>query len=147
MQETEETFFGFAFFGEDAFALVMAEHAKEERLATLPAHHANTTAAHDFATMRTFERGHQILMARTDHGAIFQPYGRLGNGNFALNFRDGDGDFGGFNEQFHIAKPDRLAGFQPDLGHGLAVDEGAVGGIKIVQHDAIIGQNQFAMMD
>ena len=127
LQEAQETFSRFSLFREDALALVVAEHTEEQRLTTLPAHHAHATAAHDLTAMGTLKGSHQFFMARANQGAVFQPGRRFGSGKLALDFRDGNGDVGGLDQQLHVAEPDGLTLFQPNLGDGLAVDEGAIG--------------------
>jgi len=48
--------------------------------------------------------------------------------------------------QFDLAEAQRLAGFQNAFGDFLAVDEGAIGGTKVLDDDFTAPQNNFAMM-
>lgn len=64
-------------------------------------------------------------VTRAKHGAAGQHHwwGR----EWALNFWNGDGDIGRFNQEFDIAQPQGLAGLQDGILYRRVVDEGAVG--------------------
>ena len=71
-----------------------------------------------------------------DHGLIGQLFG--GGGGFGLDI---------FQAHFHLAQPDDLAGFQDGFaGELLSIDERAVGGIEVAQHDVGAAQQDFAVM-
>ena len=60
----------------------------------------------------------------------------------------GDGNVGldGFNEELHVAEAELLAGIEPGVGHGLAVEKGSVGGMVVEQVDAVVGEGDLGVV-
>ncbi len=127
----------------DEFTRVAAEQAKEQRPTAFEAHRVDTTSAHDFAAMRAFIRDLEVRVTRAQHDATREHHRRFRA--LVLILRDGDGDVGVFEEQFHLTQLYRLARTQPGVLDSLAVDECAVGRVAIVNQHAVVGQHQFAV--
>jgi len=63
-------------------------------------------------------------MPRAKHGAVGQHDGR-GRAR-AISLSDGDRDYGGFDEEFHVARARGLPGGKDGLPDGLVVEKCAV---------------------
>ena len=60
----------------------------------------------------------------------------------------GDGNVGldGFDEEFHVAKTELLAGGEPGVGDGLAVEKSSVGGVLVEQVDTVVGEGNLGVV-
>ena len=145
-QGGEETFFLFNHGSFEAFGGVAAEAAEKVRGATLEADEFDAGVAHEFFAERAAKGGRGRGMARTTAAAIIQNHGRRFEWFGAVKFRDADVDDGGFDEEFHVAKAELLAGGEPDIGHGVAVEKSSVGGMRIVHMHAVVGEGNLGVV-
>ena len=145
-QGGEETFFLFNHGGFEAFGGVAAKAAEKVRGATLEANEFDAGVAHEFFAERAAKGGRGRGMARTTAAAIIQNHGRRFGRFGAVKFRDADVDGGGFDEEFHVAKAELLAGGEPGIGHGLAVEKSSVGGMRVVQMHAVVGEGNLGVV-
>ncbi len=83
-------------------------------------------------------------MTRAKHHAAGQ-HDRWGRAR-TLNFWNGDGDIGRFNQEFDIAKAQGLASSKDGLLDGLTIEKCAVGRIAITQQDSFGSQGDVAVV-
>jgi hypothetical protein len=96
LQYFQETAFLFLGGTLDWLALMTAQGTKKKRQAAFAAKHMDALAAHDFAAVGAFVSGGDPRMPRTNHPAVGLDHWRLGPR--PLELRNGDFDFGGFDE-------------------------------------------------
>lgn len=120
-----------------------AQRAEFERLAAPAAQPGHAGVAQDRMTVGAAVRNGGFGVTRAKHGAAGQHH--WWGWERALNFWNGDGDIGRFNQEFDISQPQGLADLQDGVLDRSVIDERAVGRVAIVQEHAVSRESYFAM--
>ncbi len=99
--------------------------------------------AEHLAAARALVSHTRVGMTRAEQRTIRKDDRRAGPGN--IEFRNGDGDVGRFDEKFDFAKAEALAGDETNFLDRLAGNEGAIGRTAIGNNDFIVAGDDLAM--
>jgi hypothetical protein len=142
LQKAEQRFL-LLFLAADPFAMVTAQRAELQDLASSPAQTMHAGVTQKLAAMGALMRCLRAGMTPADYRPVRENDGWRGTGN--VKFRNRNRDVGRFNQNLDIAQTKALAGRKPDFVDWLTLKEGAIGGTTIADDDFTLCQPKLAM--